>query len=53
MDLSLFGYGGCARMPENKKWETPHLESIEVEKKTTQSKVFFTIESFTTSVGNS
>jgi hypothetical protein len=21
-------------MPENKKWETPHLESIEVEKKT-------------------
>ena len=37
-------------MPEDKKWETPHLESIEVEKKT-QAKVYFSIESFTTSVG--
>jgi hypothetical protein len=40
-------------MSENKKWETPHLESIEVEKKTTQSKIVVSVESITTSVGNS
>ncbi len=40
-------------MPEDKKWETPHLESIEVEKKTQAKAAYHPIESFTTSVGPS
>ena len=31
-------------MPENKKWETPHLESIDVEKRTQAKETTFEVE---------